>query len=106
MKKDLRKTKMEDVDLQGQNKLFINKNLCPYYKVLWSKSKKLHSLGKINSFFILGDTIKINVCENSLPLSITHDDYFGRNFPNIDLSPHERSGFTERTSSMLDEIKS
>ena len=61
---------MEDVDLLGQNKLFINKNLCPYYKVLWSKSKKLHSLGKINSFFISADTIKIKVSKNSLPLSI------------------------------------
>ena len=50
VKKDLQKIKTEDVDLPGQNKLFINKNLCPYYKVLWSKSRKLHSLGKINSF--------------------------------------------------------
>ena len=54
VKKDLRKLKMEDVGLSGQNKLFINKNLCPYYKVLWFKSKKLHSLGKINSFFYYG----------------------------------------------------
>ena len=70
VKKNLRKMKMEDVDLLGQNILFINKNLCPYYKVLWSKSKKLHSLGKINSFFISADTIKIKVSKNSLPLSI------------------------------------
>ena len=92
---------MEDVDLPGQNKLFINKNLCPYYKVLCSKNKKLHSLGKIDSFFILGDTININVSENGLPLSITHADDFGKN-----LSLPECSGFIERTSSMLDEIKS
>ena len=91
VKKDLRKIKMEDVGLPGQNKLFINKNLCPYYKVLWSKSKKLHSLGKINSFFISGDKIKIKVSENSLPLSITHVDDFGKYFPDIDLSPPERS---------------
>ena len=39
VKKDLCKVKMEDVDLPGHNKLFINRNLCPYYKVLWSKSK-------------------------------------------------------------------
>ena len=29
--------------------------LFPYHKVLRSKSKKLHCLGKVNSFFILGD---------------------------------------------------
>ena len=91
VKKDPCKIKMEDVDLPGQNKLFINKNLCLYYKVIWSKSKMLHSLGKINSFFISGDTIKIKVSENSLPLSITHVDDFGKYFPDIDLSPPERS---------------
>ena len=63
VKKDLRKIKMEDVDLPGHNKLFINRNLCPYCKVLCSKSKKLHKIGKINSFFISEDSIKI---ENSL----------------------------------------
>ena len=35
IKRDLRKIKMEDIDLSGQNKLFINKSLCPYYKVLY-----------------------------------------------------------------------
>ena len=91
VKKDLCKFKMEDVGLSGQNKLFTNENLCPYYKVLWSKSKKLHSLGKINSFFITGDIIKIKVSENSLPLSITHVDDLGKYFPDIDLSPPEYS---------------
>ena len=51
VKRDLRKIKMEHTDLPGQNKLFINKSLCPYYKVIWAKSKELHSLGKIHSFF-------------------------------------------------------
>ena len=68
---------MGDVDLLGQNKLSINKNLCPYYKVLCSKCKKLHSLSKVNSLFISGDTVKIRVSENSLPLPITHVDDFG-----------------------------
>ena len=89
--RDLQKIKMEDVNLPGQNKLFINRNLCPYYKVLWSKNKKLHSLGKIFSVYISGDTIKIKVSENSSPLSVTHVDDFGKLFPDIDLSPPECS---------------
>ena len=32
VKKDLRKIKMEIVDLSGQNELLINKTLCSYYK--------------------------------------------------------------------------
>ena len=51
--KHLQKLKMEDVDLPGINKLFINRNLCPYYKVLWSKSKKLLNLVKNHVFVSL-----------------------------------------------------
>lgn len=38
------------------------------------KAKTLKSLGKIYSFCISGDKIKIKVSENSLSLSITHID--------------------------------
>ena len=53
VKKDLQKMKMEDFDLPGSGKLFINRSLCPYYKVSLSKSKKLQNLGKIHSFLYL-----------------------------------------------------
>ena len=39
---------MEDFGLPGQGKIFINSSLCPYYKILWSKCKKLLTLRKIN----------------------------------------------------------
>ena len=53
VKKNMQQMKMEDFDLPGSGKLFINRRLCPYYKVLCSKSKKLQNLGKIDSFFYL-----------------------------------------------------
>ena len=90
-KKKLKNHKMEDFSLPGQGKIFINSSLCPYYKMLWSKSKELLTLGKINSFYISNTTIKIKISENSSPLSITHVDDFGKHFPDIDLSP-SRSG--------------
>ena len=52
-KKDLKKLTMEDLELPGNSKLFMNRSLCPYYKMLWSKSKKLHSLSKIHNFLFL-----------------------------------------------------
>ena len=91
VKKDLQKIKMEDVNLLGQNKHFINRSLCPYYKIRWSKWKKLHSLGKIFNFYISGEAINIKVNENSSPLSIAHVDDFGKYFPGVNLSPPERS---------------
>ena len=51
IKTDLWKIKMEDIDLPDQNKLSVNKSLCPHYKVIGGKSKNLHSLSKIHSFF-------------------------------------------------------
>ena len=34
VKRDLRKTKLEDIDLRGSNSIFINLSLCPYYRML------------------------------------------------------------------------
>ena len=53
------------------------------------KSKKLHSLGKIHSFFISGDTIKIRVSENSFPLSLTYVEDLRKYFPDVELSSPE-----------------
>ena len=87
VKKDLKKLKMEGFDLSGSNKLFINISLCPHYKVLRSKSKKLHSHVKIHGFFTCGDTIKIKINENSVPLSVTQVGNSRNYFLDVDLWP-------------------
>ena len=38
--------------------------------ILWSKIKKLFTLGKINSFYISTDTRKIKISDNGYPLSL------------------------------------
>ena len=91
VKKEFQKIKMTDVNLSGQNKLYIDTGLFPYYKALWSKSKKLHSLGEIFSFYISDDAITIKVSGNSSPLSITHVEDFRKYFSDADLSPPEHS---------------
>ena len=44
VKRDLRKIELEDIGLRGSNSIFINPSLCPYYKMLWSESKRLLDL--------------------------------------------------------------
>ena len=44
----------DDLDLPTGTKIFVNQSLCPYYRILRSKTKRLQSMGKINSFFISG----------------------------------------------------
>ena len=53
VKKDLKNLDMVDIGLPENCKVFVNQSLCPYYKLLWSKSKKLHSMGKIHNFLFL-----------------------------------------------------
>ena len=64
---------MVDVGLPENTRLFVNQSLCSYYRVLWSKSKKILSMGKINNFHISNGTIKIKIQEGSTPLSVTHN---------------------------------
>ena len=87
VKKDLKNLNMEDLELPSSTRIFVNQSLCPYYRILWSKSKKLHSLGKIHIFFVSNSGIKVKINENSQPLSITHESDFEKYFPGVDLSP-------------------
>ena len=72
VKKDLLKVKLEDIGLRGSNSIFINLSLCPYYRMLWSKSKRLLDLEKINNLYVSSSKIKIRIQENSKPLAITN----------------------------------
>ena len=92
VKKNLQKSKMEDIGLTGGNKVFINHSLCPYYRVLWSKSKVLLNMGKINRLMVSNGTVKVKIREISVPISISHVDDFTKYFPYIDLSLRAQSG--------------
>ena len=92
VKKNLQKLKMEDIGLTGDNKVFINHSLCPYYRVLWSKSKVLLNMGKINRLMVSNGTVKVKISEISAPISITHADDFTKYFPGTDLSLSVQSG--------------
>ena len=91
VKKDLKDLTADDLDLPQGTKIFVNQSLCPYYRILWSKTKCLQSMGKINNFFISGGTVKIKIDENSKPLTITHLDDLAINFLGVDLSPSPKA---------------
>ena len=39
---------MEDIGFIGDNKIFINQSLCPYYSVPWLESKAVLNMAKIS----------------------------------------------------------
>ena len=90
--KNLQKLKMEYISLTGDNKVFVNHNLCHYYRVLWSKSKVFLHMGKINRLMVSSGSIRVRISESSAPKSITHADDFTKYFPDIDLSLSAQPG--------------
>ena len=48
-------------------------------------------MGRIFSFYIAGESIKIKVHKNSTPLAIAHVNGFEDHFPDVDLSPTSTS---------------
>lgn len=67
---------MEHLGLSREKKIYIIRNLCQYYCILWFKSKNY-------SFHIADESIY----ENNAPLVTTRVNDFEYHLPNIDLAP-------------------
>ena len=83
---------MKEIDFPEDSPIFVNQGLCTYYRMLWSKAKRPHSLKKISSFFVSGSTVKIEISENSLPLPITHFKDFKKHFPDFNCNHYNEHG--------------
>ena len=90
-KKELRKLDMKEIGFPEDNPIFVNQSLCTYYRVLWSKAKRLHSLKRISSFYVSGGTVKIKISENGLALAITNVNDFKEHFTDVSLVPPSES---------------
>ena len=61
VKRDLSKLDMKEVDLPEGTQVFVNQSLCPYYKSLWSKSKKTTFFRKNTQFLCIKQYHKIKI---------------------------------------------
>ena len=71
-KKRLKNIDHKKIGLSSGTKVFINESLCGYYKLLWSKCKKLFLEKKIASFWVINGTVKIKLLNDQIR-SITHE---------------------------------
>ena len=71
-KKKLKNIDHKKIGLSSGMKVFINESLCGYYKLLWSKCKKLFLEKKIASFWVTNGTVKIKLLNDQVR-SITHE---------------------------------
>ena len=87
VKMDIQNITATDLDLSNTTiKLYLNESLCPHYRILWSKSNALFTMGKIHSYFISNESVKIRLQEKGPSIPIIHTVDFEKYFPGVDLS--------------------
>ena len=64
-----------------ETQIFTTDSLCPYYRGIYGKCKKLYQLKKIFSFY--NGIIRIKLEENGKMLSITHNEDLFKLFPKV-----------------------
>ena len=67
------------------NPVFINDSLCSYYKVLWSKCKKLWSGKYIHAFWVSNGELRLRLTASSRVHIITRSQDLDELFPKNEL---------------------
>ena len=76
-----KKEKLREIGIKQT--IYINNNLCPLYKSLWGKSKKLNEF-LIDRFWVYNGMVHIAINENSKALKIDHLATLKEQFPGYD----------------------
>ena len=71
-KKKLKNIDHKKIGLPSGTNVFINESLCGYYKLLWSKYKKIFLGEKIASFWVTNGTAKTKLLNDQVR-SISHE---------------------------------
>ena len=85
-RKKLKDTDKTSLGLTKDHKIFINESLCPEYRFLLWKCRKLCKVNKIASYWTFNGTVQIKITENGQIHAITHVKDLQDKFPNFDFS--------------------
>lgn len=85
-KKKLKDTDKTRLGFENGTKVFINESLCPYYKGLWTKAKKLLKHELIQSFWTSNGTVKVRSIGEDKAVPVFHDEFYSVNFPEFDFN--------------------
>ena len=73
-KKKFKNSEGSKFDFSAGDKLYLNEILCPYYRGLLRKYKKLWLDNVIFSFYAINDIIRVKKSERDSAIQITHDE--------------------------------
>ena len=85
VKKDLKSLDPTELDFPENTKIFINESLCPYYRGIWNKCKKLRAIQKIHQFYTISGLIRVKLEETGPSRIIIHMVDLKELFPDIDI---------------------
>ena len=83
LKKGLKSMNLSSLSINSA--VYINDNSFTYYKMLWSKCRKLLLNTYIHSFWVANGTIKLKTVENGRVYAITHRNDLVELFPDNDI---------------------
>ena len=73
------------VHLPEGTKIFVKKSLCPYYRGIWNKCKRLRGKQKVYQYYTINGLICLQIEESGVAKIITHMVDFHNLFPNIEI---------------------
>ena len=71
------------MDLPEGTKIFINESLCPYYRRIWNKCKKLRDKQEVHHYYTINGLIRLRIEESGQVKIITHMVDLQNLFPDI-----------------------
>ena len=85
VKRQLKGLDPSGVDLPEGTKIFINESLCPYYRGIWNKCKKLRAKQKVYQYYTINGLICLRIEESGQAKTITHMVDLQNLLPGIDI---------------------
>ena len=86
VKRQLKGLDSAAMDLPEGTKIFINESLCPYYRGIRSKCKKLRDKQKVHQYYTINGLIRLRIEQSSQAKIINHMVDLQNLFPDIDIS--------------------
>ena len=85
VKNDLKSFDPTELNFPESTKIYINESLCPYYRGIWHKCRKLRAIQKIHQFYTISGLIRGKLEKIGPSRIITHMIDLRELFLNVDI---------------------
>ena len=73
------------MELPEGTKIFVDESLCPYYRGIWNKCKKLRDKQKVHQYYTINSLILSRIEKSGQVKIITHMIDLQNLFPDIEI---------------------